>query len=106
MVAGSSMDGAEHGKLVFEQFKFELGALGFQIVESVDAANFVAKLAIGTIRNDPLGGWIADRGQVQFLDRSGKLAFQVQAQSQLITPSTDKIIASLVAGIKRELANR
>ena len=106
--AGSSisvshaMSGSSQAMLVAQDLSFELAALGFQMVDSQDKADAVALFSIGSVRYDPLVGWIADQAFLVFKDaESGATISAFRADTQFITPTVKGITDSLVRAVRK-----
>lgn len=95
------MEGEKQGILALESLQFEMMSIGFNFVSNENQADAIVDLSIGSIRYDPLAGWIADQAFVKFRDRkSGQVIAFYRAQSQLVTPTVNNIISNLASKIK------
>ena len=96
------MSGSSQALLVAQNLSFELAALGFQMVDSQDKADAVALFSIGTVRYDPLAGWIADQAFLVFKDaESGTTLCTLRADTQFITPTVKRITKNLVRAARK-----
>jgi hypothetical protein len=97
-----AMSGNDQVIMAAQDIAFALDEMGFDTVEKVEDADMVALFSIGTVRYDPLAGWIADRAFLQFKDqRSGKTVLSIKADGQLITPTVGTIVQNLIAEVRR-----
>lgn len=100
--AGHVVSGSSQALLVAQNLSFELAALGFQMVDTQDNADAILLFSIGTLRLDPLAGWIADQAFLEFKDRESEITIcTFRAKGQFITPTANKIVGNLVAQIRK-----
>lgn len=97
------MDAEEQAVQALTEFQFNLMEVGFSIVESRDQADAVFDLSIGTIRYDPIGGWIADKGIVAVREsNTGRTLGMYSTEGRLITATVGKLISSLADAIEED----
>jgi len=109
VLAGASstqlLPGEKQAILAFESLQFELMAMGFTLVDKEDKADYLVDFSIGSVRNDPISGWIADQAFVKFLSATdNKLLAFYRARLQFITPTINNIIKNLASSIKSDLS--
>lgn len=96
------MSGNSQGRMALESLQFELMGIGFNFVSDVNQAAVIVEFTIGTIRFDPIAGWIADQAFVKFIDKSsGKVLAFYSAKAQFITPTVTNIIKEISNSIKQ-----
>lgn len=96
------MDGNPQVQMASDSFAFECARLGFQVVSCRDNPDLLIEFSIGSIRFDPVAGWIADQAIVKLIDsKSNQVVAQYQAKSGFITPTVENIISRLVSQIKK-----
>ena len=101
--SGHLMEGEKQGLLALESLQFEMMSIGFNFVSEENQADAIVDFSIGSIRYDPLAGWIADQAFVKFKDRkTGQVIAFYRAQSQVVTPTVNNIISNLSSEIKRD----
>jgi hypothetical protein len=89
--------------LAMEDLKFKLSKMGFSIVENKDIADAIVEFQIGTIRNDPLVGWIADEVYVKFIENKTQSTIVVfKASIRFITPTVKNLISNLESAIQKK----
>jgi len=97
-----AMSGNDQVIMAAQDIAFALNEMGFDTVEKAEDADMVALFSIGTVRYDPLAGWIADRAFLQFKDqRSGSTVLSIKADGQIITPTVGTIVENLIAEVRR-----
>lgn len=101
ITGGSTMSGEKQAKIVAQDLAFELRSLGLNLTNSPKDSEVLAKFYIGTIRYDPLVGWIADQAFLEFFDSSEQHILTVKAKAKFITPTVENIVKNLV----KELSN-
>lgn len=107
-MAGSSIS-AEHAKsgndqviMAAQDIAFGLRNMGFQTVNTPEESDLLANFSIGTIRYDPLAGWIADRAFLEFSNpKNGLMICSVKAEVQLVTPTVNKLVKSILEELKQ-----
>ena len=101
IIAGSISDGEAQAVRALESFRFELLATGFQFVDQREAAAAVIEFSIGSIRYDPLVGWIADQALANFKDaKTGATVAMFRADGQAITPTVNRLVSSISKAIR------
>ncbi len=96
------MDGGSQVQMAAESIGFECEKLGFHVVSIYDRPDLLLEFSIGSIRYDPLAGWIADQAIVRLRDaKSKQIVAQFQAKGWFITPTVENIISKLVSEIKK-----
>ena len=97
--------GGKHGEsqipFAVERLAFELRRLGFDVVSDRRSADAIAEFSIGSIRYDPISGWIADEASlvVRAADDDRVLA-SAFAETRWITPTVRTVIRRLAGGIR------
>lgn len=96
-----SRDDAQ-AELAGRDLAFELGTIGFQLVDRAESADVVAYLSVGRIRYDPITGWIADEGYLEVVNAaSGVTLYGVRARPRFVTPTVETIVAELAHGVRK-----
>lgn len=93
----------KHALLVAHNLAFELRLLGLNLTNSPEDSEVIANFSIGTIRYDPLAGWIADQAFLEFQDSSGQHILTVRAKAKLVTPTVENIVKNLVKELSLNL---
>ena len=97
-----AMSGRDQAILVAQSLAFELNSLGFQMVDSAADADIVALFSIGSVRNDPIVGWIADQAFITFKNaKTNETICTFRADCRFITPTTRTIVKNLVNEIEK-----
>ena len=94
--------GEKQAFIAAQNLAFELRTLGFNLTNSQEDSEVVAKFSIGTIRYDLIAGWIADQAFLEFYDSSGQHILSISAKARFITPTVNNIVKNLV----KELSNK
>ena len=100
---GNAMSGEKQAEIAAQNLAFELRSLGLKLTNSSEDSEVVANFSIGTIRYDPIAGWIADQAFLEFYDSSGQHILTVRAQAKFITPTVKNIINNLVNELEKNL---
>lgn len=96
------MPASEQARLALESLRFELMGIGFNFVTEESRADALVDFYIGTIRHDPIAGWIADQAFVKFKDRrTGEVLAFFRANTRFITPTTNNIISKLAKSVRK-----
>lgn len=96
------MDSSSQVQMAVETLAFECERLGFEVVANPENADLILEFNIGTVRFDPVAGWIADQGIAKFRDaKTNRLVAQYQAKTSFITPTVENILYKLVNEIKK-----
>ena len=97
-----AMPGQEQVLLAAKDLSFQLMEMGFIMTEYKEDADAVAILSIGTVRYDPITGWIADRAYLEFKNaQNGQLLCALKADTRFITPTVNTILKRLIKGVKK-----
>jgi hypothetical protein len=97
------MDAEAQAVQALTEFQFKLMEIGFNIVETRNEADAVFDLSVGTIRYDPIGGWIADKGIVAVKEsETGRTLGMYSTEGRLITATVGKLISSLADAIRED----
>ncbi|MBA5866565.1 MAG: hypothetical protein GDA67_07700 [Nitrospira sp. CR1.3] len=97
-----AMSGNDQAIMAAQDLMFGLRELGFETVDRIDDADAIALFSIGTVRYDPLAGWIADKAHLQFKEnRTGSIICSIKAESQVVTPTVEKLVNGLLSEVKR-----
>jgi hypothetical protein len=89
-----------------QDIAFGLTGLGFNVVDREEDADMLALFSIGTVRFDPLAGWIADRAILQFKDRTtGEGVLTIKADLQFITPTVSTLVENLLDEVEEIVKN-
>lgn len=95
------MNGNGQEVMALQSLQIDLIDIGFELVEDASIADASIDFSIGTIRYDPLVGWIADQALVIFKEKeNGKIIAAFRAKSSGITPTISNIISNLSKNIK------
>jgi len=96
-----AMTGNDQIIMAAEDIAFALRDMGFETVDKAEQADLIALFSIGTVRYDPLAGWIADRAFLQFKDsKSGAMIVSIKADGQLITPTVKTLVDKMISEVK------
>lgn len=94
---GHSMSGKSQVLIAAKDLETELRMQGFNVVNDIKQAELVVLFSIGTVRYDPLAGWIADRSSVEFRDvKTNETLMILRSVDQLITATVNTHISNLV----------
>jgi hypothetical protein len=97
------MDSQEQAAQALIEFQFKLMEMGFSVVDDRTQANAIFELSVATIRYDPIGGWIADKGIVSVRDaKTAKTISIYSTEGRLITATVGKLISSLADAIRKD----
>jgi hypothetical protein len=97
-----ALPGQEQVLLAAKDLSFRLIEMGFTMTETQEDADAVAILSIGTVRYDPITGWIADRAYLEFKNaQNGQLLCSFKADTRFITPTVNTILKKLMKGVKK-----
>lgn len=97
-----AMSGSDQAILVAQSLAFELNSLGFQMVDSAADADIVALFSIGSVRNDPIVGWIADQAFITFKNaKTNETIGTFRADTRFVTPTARTIVKNLVNEIEK-----
>lgn len=94
--------------LVFRCIAIEATALPrpiqFHVVSPNENPDLIFEFNIGSIRFDPIGGWIADQAILRIRDaKSQETVCIYQAKTIFITPSVDNLIYKIIKKLKKQL---
>lgn len=103
IAGGSAMSGEKQAEIIAQDLAFELRALGLNLTNSQEDSEVIAKFSIGTIRYDPLAGWIADQAFLEFYDSSGQHILTVRVKAKFVTPTVENIVKNLVKELSYNL---
>ena len=83
--------------------QFELLRIGFRVMDSPSDATMYVDLTLNP-RFDPIGGWIADEAQLEFIDvNTGELLASYRAHaSGLVTPSVNNLVSNLIKDVRAD----
>ncbi|HCO94686.1 MAG TPA: hypothetical protein DIU00_12175 [Phycisphaerales bacterium] len=96
------MSGQDQVIMAAQDIAFSLRQIGFDTVDRTQDADMVVLFSIGTVRYDPLAGWIADRAFIEFKDtKTGSVVCSIKANVQFITPTINTLVKKLVSEVKR-----
>lgn len=96
------MDGSLQSQMAGETLAFECEKLGFCVVPATENPDLIFEFNIGSIRFDPIVGWIADQAILRIRDtKSKEVVASYQAKGSLITPTVENIISKLMYEIKK-----
>ena len=83
---------------------FELLNLGFRTTDLIEEADIYVDFSIGTVRLDPLAGWIADQAILTFREPdTGTVLASYQATSRSITATVNNLVSNLVERLAADL---
>lgn len=101
IVAGSVSDGDAQAIRALESLRFELLAVGFQFVDQPQSAQGVIEFSIGSIRYDPLAGWIADQALATVKDAwTGAIVAMFRADGRMVTPTVNSLVSSISKALR------
>jgi len=101
--ASHAMSGEAQARLVAQDLAFELASLGFELVDKKEQADAIALFSIGTVRYDPITGWIADQAFLVFKDaKTGSTISSFKAEPRFITPTTKSIVRNIMRAVARQ----
>lgn len=97
-----AMSGNDQIIMAAQDVAFRLRDMGFETVDKPEDADIIALFSIGTVRYDPLAGWIADRAFLQFKEaKTGSIIFSIKADSQLITPTVRTLVDNIMSEVRK-----
>lgn len=96
------MRGEDQAEIVAQNLAFELRSLGLKLANA-EESEVIANFSIGTVRYDPLTGWIADQAFLEFSDMSGEHILTVRAKTKLVTPTVDNLVKNLIKELENSL---
>lgn len=103
VAGGSAMSGEDQAEIAAQNLVFELRSLGLRLTNTVDDSDVLANFSIGTIRYDPITGWIADQAFLEFIDKNGDHILTVRAKTKFVTPTVDNMIKKLIKELENSL---
>ena len=103
IAGGHSMSVDWQAEIAAQNLAFELRSLGLNLTNSPEDSDVIANFSIGTIRYDPITGWIADQAFLEFNDITGNHILTVRAKARFVTPTVDNIVKNLVNELSRNL---
>jgi hypothetical protein len=96
LAAASSYDGSSVLPQIQQELQMALEVHGFRFVRTPDQAEVLLAFSIGTVRYDPIIGWVADQASLVISDReTGDRLEMYQVKSVGITATTTKLIRKL-----------
>lgn len=102
--SGQTMIGNEQVIMALQDIGYAMRGMGFEtFVESkADSVDLIALFSIGTVRYDPLAGWIADRALLRIIERkTEKTLVEIKAETQFITPTVKNLVKSIIKELKK-----
>ena len=85
-----------------QDIAFALRDQGFETVDDPEQADMIALFSIGTVRYDPLAGWIADRAFLQFKEsKTGSMIVSIKADAQVVTPTVSTLVDNLISEVEK-----
>lgn len=101
------MAGADQATFALRQLQNRLVRFGFRIVQSASDADLIGTFSIGTIRRDPLAGWIADQADLVLTNPiTGELVGTISASPEVVTPTVAALVESIAASTRKALLGR
>lgn len=98
--ASHVMSGEKQAFLAGQDVAFRMSSIGLNMVENENQADVIAAFSIGTVRYDPLAGWIADQAFLKFKDKAtGKIILTSKASAEFITPTVENLVENLIEQI-------
>ena len=98
------MKGNDQVKIALKDLKFNMKDMGLRVVNSPDTADLVGYFSIGTVRYDPLAGWIADRSYIEFIDkRTNEDVLTVRNDGSFITATVNSHVRGLTKALRKVL---
>jgi hypothetical protein len=100
--ASHAMSGGDQSLLIAQGLAFDLESLGFEIVNESTEAEILALFSIGTVRFDPITGWIADQAFLTLKEaKTGNTLCSFRADVRFITPTVKTLVRQLVQAVER-----
>lgn len=97
-----AMSGNDQIIMAAQDIAFALRDMGFETVDKPEDADVIALFSIGTVRYDPLAGWIADRAFLQFQESKTRSSLvSIKADGQLITPTVGTLVRNIISEISK-----
>jgi len=101
---GHAMSGEEQALIAANNLAFELRFLGLKLTNNSHDADIIATFSIGTIRYDPITGWIADQAYLEFIDlETGDFICGIKAKPRFITPTVENMIKNIINSLSSKL---
>lgn len=101
IATGQLMKGVDQAAQALNSLRFEMAAIGFQMVGSSSEAQIIGEFSIGQIRYDPLVGWIADQAMLILKDPSGNTLALFRAKSRGITPTVNSLVSQIAKAVRQ-----
>jgi hypothetical protein len=102
-----AMAGQDQAMLAAQDVAFELGSIGFSVVDTPGQADVFADFSIGTVRYDPLTGWIADRAFLEFrLARTAEVLASYRSEVRWVTPTIGNLVSNILDRVRRDVGSR
>ena len=101
IVGGHLMEGEGQSAQALNSLKFELTAIGFQVVGNASEAQLVGEFSIGQIRYDPLAGWIADQAILILKDSAGNTVAMFRGKHSGVTPTVNSLVSQIAKAVKK-----
>ncbi|OGR85739.1 MAG: hypothetical protein A2901_01105 [Elusimicrobia bacterium RIFCSPLOWO2_01_FULL_54_10] len=100
--ASHVMSGNDQINMAVQDIAFALRDMGFDTIEKTGEADAIALFSIGTVRYDPLTGWIADRAFLDFKDnKTGSMILSIKANTRFVTPTVGSLVRNIVSELKK-----
>ena len=97
-----AMSGNDQIIMTAQDVAFALRDMGFDTVDKPEDADVIALFSIGTVRYDPLSGWIANRAFLQFKEtKTESIIVSIKADGQLITPTVGTLVGNIVSEVRK-----
>jgi hypothetical protein len=100
------MTGQDQALLAAQDVAFELGSMGFAVVEAPGQADLFADFSIGTVRFDPLAGWIADRAFLEFKNaRTAEVLASYRSEVRWVTPTVENLVSNIIDRVREDVGS-
>lgn len=103
IVAANASSGEAQLQLALQSMRFELRAIGFEVLDDTNSAKAIGEFSIGAVRYDPIGGWIADQAFLRIRAKSsGQTVAAYRADGRFITPSVANLVSNVAKAIAKD----
>lgn len=100
LTSSHAMSGEDQSVMASQDLEFALREIGFHVVNDPGEADAIVIFSIGTVRRDPVAGWIADRAVLSFNDVfTGEGLFVAHSRSSWVTLK----ISAHIEGLKKSV---
>ena len=96
------MSGETHVLIAAKDIEAEMRTMGIDVTNNPKESEVVALFSIGTVRYDPLAGWIADRSSLELRSKkNNETLLLLRSINQLITPTISTHVDNIVYELKK-----